>query len=60
MKNLKNNPQNIGFLVLGIALIVVGLSSDNMGLMAAGVVFVMLGLVFRKGRPEQGKLKGDE
>jgi len=55
MENLKNNPQNIGFIVLGIALMVVGISSDNNGLMAAGIVFIVIGFVARKGKSKQGR-----
>jgi len=60
MENVKKNPQNIGFIVLGIGLMVVGLSSDNMGLMAAGIVFIVLGLAFRRRRPDQDKLEDNE
>lgn len=60
MENVKKNPHNIGFIVLGIGLMVVGLSSDNMGLMAAGIVFIVLGLAFRRRRPDQDKLEDNE
>lgn len=60
MKNLKKNPQNAGFLVLGMALLVVGISVDNMGLIAAGIVFVILGIVAPIRKPEKGEQEEDK
>ena len=59
MENLKKNPQNAGFLVLGMALLVVGISVDNIGLIAAGIVFAILGIVAPKRKPEKEKYEDD-
>ncbi len=37
-----------GFFVIGIALMVVGMASGNIGLMGAGIVFLVLGLRTRE------------
>ena len=46
-KMRRSTPRIVGILVLGMALITVGISTDNMGLLGAGVAFVGLAIVSR-------------
>jgi hypothetical protein len=43
----RSTPRIVGILVVGMALITVGISTDNTGLLAAGFAFVGLAIVSR-------------
>ena len=40
----KKTPSLIGFIVIGSGVTVVGLATENYGLMGAGVVFIIIGV----------------
>ncbi len=47
MKQAKQKPNYQAFLVLGLALLAIGIATANPGLLGAGVVFLLIGLVNR-------------
>ena len=51
----ETEPDYRAFFIIGISLIPVGISSDNFGLMGAGIVFMALGIANRSKWKEQPK-----
>ena len=47
MAEKKRRPNLIGLFPIGAGLVAVGIATENMGLMGAGVVFILIALVDR-------------
>ncbi len=43
MTKKKRKPNLIGLIVIGCGLVAVGISTDNVGLLGAGVLFIIIG-----------------
>ncbi|MEA3409015.1 MAG: hypothetical protein U9Q95_01565 [Candidatus Eisenbacteria bacterium] len=43
MAKRKRAPNLVGFIVIGAGVVAVGISTDNVGLLGAGVVFIIIG-----------------